>query len=412
MTPVRCRRDPHDSDAIAGVLPASVFEPATLEECLDVFRSAREAKLVLAASGGGTELGLGGSPRRLDAVISTRRLDRVIEYAPSDQVVVVEAGTTLAALQKVLAKNGQRLACDPPQADRATVGGLLSTNAFGPLRTRYGSLRDLLIGVSIMRVDATVARGGGKVVKNVAGFDLPKLVVGALGTLGLIATATFRLHPLPEATTTLRIDGVPASAVRSLVAALQEEQIEPAAMVAIGRGGAFDVLVRFEGFAAGVAEQRERTRVLLRTWAMSGQSLSEAEARAAWCAHDAARTRGNTRMKIAAPPAALAAVTAPVTSRLLEALAGGEIILYPPLGLAFVSGDSDGGPLLSEAVNAARADLAPAPGSLVVHDLPAAARSRIDVWGPPPPALALMKRVKERFDPTSRLNPGRFVGGI
>ena len=129
-------------------------------------------------------------------MLGTERLERIVEHAPLDQIVIVEAGVRLASLQDALARSGQMLALDPPWAGRATIGGLVATNAFGPRRTRYGSIRDLIIGISIVRADGTEARGGGKVVKNVAGFDVPKLMVGSLGTLGLIATVNFRLHPL------------------------------------------------------------------------------------------------------------------------------------------------------------------------------------------------------------------------
>jgi glycolate oxidase FAD binding subunit len=411
----RCGRAPTRDDAIAGVTPRFVFEPGSREECRAVFEAARADRLAVAVVGGGTELALGGRPTRLDAVVSARRLDRVLEYAPSDQVVVVEAGITLSALQAVLADKGQRLACDPPLANRATVGGLLATNAFGPLRTRHGSLRDLLIGVSILRADATVARGGGKVVKNVAGFDLPKLMVGALGTLGMIETATFRLHPVPEVSVTLRIDRMSARAVRSLVVAMRNEQVEPAAVVALGHHdsrGAFDVLVRFEGFDAGVAEQRDRTASLLREAGQSVESLSNEEATGAWREHDALRTRGTARVKVSALPAALESTASTVMPAVVDVLSNAATVLYPTLGLGFLTGDADDRVAFTAGIARARAHLGVAPGSLVVHELPAAARDAVDVWGPPPAAFALMKGVKARFDPENRLNPGRFVGGL
>ena len=139
----------------------------------------------------------------MDVELSTLGLDRMVDYTPADQVVSAEAGMTLAALQARLLENQQRLAIDPPQPERATLGGMVAANSFGPLRTRYGSVRDLIIGISIIRADGTLAKGGGKVVKTVAGFDLPKLMCGSYGTLGLIATVTLRVHPMPERTLTL-----------------------------------------------------------------------------------------------------------------------------------------------------------------------------------------------------------------
>lgn len=153
-------RDGTADDAIAGVVPRTVYTPASPSECAERLKAASAHDLAIAPIGGASELGLGAPPARLDAVVSTRRLDRVLAYAPSDQVVEVEAGVTLAALTEVLAKNGQRLACDPPNADRASIGGLLATNDFGPLRTRYGSLRDLIIGIAFVRADGALAHGG------------------------------------------------------------------------------------------------------------------------------------------------------------------------------------------------------------------------------------------------------------
>src|SRR5215468_4722777 len=206
--------------------------------------------------GGGTALALGAPPTGLDAVVRTERLTRIIEHAPADQVVIVEAGLTLAALQGQLAAHGQRLALDPPLPDRATIGGLVATAGFGPLRARYGAIRDLIIGVTLVLADGTVARGGGKVVKNVAGFDLPKVACGSLGTLGLVAAAAFRLHPLPEAVQTVLVPSIGPEQVVAVIAAVRAAQLEPTCAVALttsgasgaarAGAGAFDLGVRFE----------------------------------------------------------------------------------------------------------------------------------------------------------------------
>src|SRR5438552_15690399 len=187
----------------------------------------------------------------VETEISTARLNRVVEYAPADQVVTVECGVTLAQLQGELAKNGQRLALDPPRPAEATLGGIVAANSFGPLRTRYGSVRDLIIGVSILRADGTRAKGGGKVVKTVAGFDLPKLMCGSRGTLGMIATATFRVHPVPEETVTLLARGLDAAGVIVLVRKVRRLQLEPAANMA-HYATKYEVLIRFKSYLAGM----------------------------------------------------------------------------------------------------------------------------------------------------------------
>lgn len=405
-------RDATAADAVLGATPRLVFEPTSHAQCADAFARAREHRWSLAPVGGRTELGLGPAPTRLDAVVSARRLDRIIEHCPPDQVISVEAGITLAALQGALSEHGQRLAFDPPRADQATIGGLLATNAFGPLRTRFGSLRDLVIGVGILRADGSFARGGGKVVKNVAGFDLPKLMVGSLGTLGMIVSATFRVHPLPETQATLRIRGLDPAWVVSLAHGLRQRQLEPSAVVALGPYADLDVLVRFEGFGAGVRDQCEALMGLAGDLGRTLEALTTAEAAVAWQRHDAMRTRGNARVKVAVLPTSLRSAAADVLAPLTGALALPTTVWYPTLGLGFVAGDAVEGEVFARAVGEARAATARLGGSLIVHDLPADMRAKVDVWGPPPIALPLMKRVKDRFDPDGRLNPGRFVGGL
>jgi glycolate oxidase FAD binding subunit len=412
----RPSREPKASDAIAGVSPRVVFEPCSRQECAAVFAHARSARLSLAVVGGRTELALGAPPVRLDAVVSTGRLDRVIDYSPSDQVISVEAGITLSALQDLLAKSRQRLACDPPMQD-ATVGGLLATAAFGPLRTRYGALRDLILGVSLLRADGTHARGGGKVVKNVAGFDLPKLAAGSLGTLGMIETATFRLHPLPEAYATVKVADLAAVDVRRWVVGIREAQLEAAALVAIASGGStFHALALFEGFAAGVRDQCDGAARVARGLDRSADVLSSEEAAAVWEEHQRLRTRGNARVKLATAPSDLPACLSAAVPLLTDVLARTAVVAYPTLGIGFISGDLEApakaATAFAAAVTRARACATSAKGSLVVQELPGEAREHVDVWGPPPPSFALMKRIKERFDPEGRMNAGRFVGGL
>lgn len=403
------------SDAIQGVSPDVVYEPSTVEEAVEVLReSSREGK-ALAFVGGGTDLELGAPPARLDAVVKTGRLARVVEYAPSDQIVAVEAGMTLSQLQRTVASNGQRLALDPPQADRATLGGIVASNAFGPRRARFGSVRDLIIGVSFVRADGTLARGGGKVVKNVAGFDLPKLMVGSLGTLGLVATATFRLHPLPEEESTVLASGITARGVRALVAGIRKAQLEPTSVVAVWRGaGRFDLAVRFEGFRAGVAEQRESLTEIVRGEADGAcEILDLSAAKDFWERHDRMRTSGALRAKVAAPPAGIEQIAAEVLPSLLASCDSPAFLWYATLGVGFFCGEPKDATSAAAAVNAARTRLGDlGRGTLTLTAAPAPVREKADVWGPPPSAIALMKSVKDRLDPQRRLAPGRFVGGI
>ncbi len=395
--------------------------PATLVEAGEVLRRAAREEARVLFLGGGTELSLGAPPARVDVVLATERLDRVVEHAPLDQIVTVEAGTRLASLQDVLARSGQMLALDPPWAARATIGGLVATNAFGPRRTRYGSIRDLIIGITILRADGTEARGGGKVVKNVAGFDLPKLMVGSLGTLGLIGTVTFRLHPRPEAQETVLLGDLDADAVRQVVLAIRQAQLEPVAAAALVREGGddlgvrfdgrFELGVRFEGFEAGVRQQTRKLLELATRQGWGAEAPGPDATAGFWARHDRAREApAGFRAKLSAPPMELERVANAALGSLFPVLEQARAVCYPVLGLAFVAGEvRNAGPVVA-AVTAAREALPQ--GSVVLHAAPPEVRAGVDVWGPPPAALPLMAQVKERLDPGRRLAPGRFVGGL
>ncbi len=405
-----------DGDAILGVRPETVFEPSTAEEAAEVVRESARGGKALAFVGGGTDLELGLPPGRLDTVVRTARMARVVEHAPSDQIVIVEAGMTLEGLRAALASHRQRLALDPPLSGRKTIGGIIAANAYGPRRARYGTVRDLIIGISFVRADGTPARGGGKVVKNVAGFDLPKLMVGSLGTLGLITTATFRLHPLPEEEVTLLLSGRTAGAVRALAAALKKTQLEPTSVVAEWKeAGLFDVAVRFEGFRAGVAEQRERLAgLVLGEGAGACETLDEPGARAFWSRHDELRAAPPLRAKLTALPTHVEPVAKDILPGLLSALESPSFLWYATLGVGFLAGTpSDAGTdSAARAIQTGRERVAALGGTLTLQAAPAPIRERLDMWGPPPPSLPLMRSIKDRLDPQGRLAPGRFVGGI
>ena len=401
-------------DAILGVQPAAVYEPATLPEAAETVGAATREGRRLAFVGGETELEVGAAPEGLDAVVRTARLQKVLDYAPSDQVVTAEAGVTLSALQEAVSKNGQRLALDPPLPARATLGGIVAANTFGPRRARFGSVRDLIIGITIVRADGVVARGGGKVVKNVAGFDLPKLMVGSLGTLGLIADVTFRLHPLPEESVTLLVPDRKASEVWELVGKMRQAQLEPVSVVAIWRsGGLFETAIRFEGFAAGVAEQTARLKALVAAELHCAcDELPAVAASSFWERHDQLRVGSPVSAKVAVLPGQLEAIASDVVPALAGGLEKPGFAWYATLGLGFASGHAGDPGKAASALSSARATVERLGGSLVLRAAPPPVRERVPVWGSAPPALALMKSVKQRLDPGRCLAPGRFVGGI
>lgn len=406
-------------DAVLGVTPRLAIEPATVPEAAEALRALAADGLAVTFVGGGTDLELGAPPARLDAVLHTRRLSRIREHAPADQIVAVEAGITIAELQRALAAHGQRLALDPPFPERATAGGVVAANAFGPRRTRFGPVRDLVIGMTLVRADGVVARGGGKVVKNVAGFDLPRLLCGSLGTLGLVAEVVFRLHPLPEASATVTVAGLSAAQVRAAAVAALDDRLEPVALAALGEGAGFRLAFRFEGFGPGVAEQAERLAGSLAREGRAVERLAGPDEAAIWARHEALRGGGDVRARASFAPAALAAAVEAL--RPLEgALRGGALVLHPVLGIALVAGRLEDAAAAALAIEDARTALArgagaPRPGvvgTLVLTAAPPALRALADPWGPPPPALELMRRLKRELDPDGRLAPGRFAGGI
>lgn len=405
-------RDGTAADGILGVDPLRVLEPATVEEAAAAMARCAADQLAVGFVGGGTDLGTGYPPSRVDVVIRTGGLSRLVDHAPGDQVVTAEAGMTVAALQRALSVHGQRLALDPPFPDRATLGGVVAANAFGPLRSRYGSARDLILGASLVRADGTAARGGGKVVKNVAGFDVPRLLVGSLGTLGLVTSVTFRVHPLPEATGAVVFPGLDPSQAWSLALAWREAQLEPGAATAIASSDRLDLSVTFEGFAPGVESQSRRLLEIAGRLGLQGARATDAEVASFARRHDAVRETGAFRARISAPPSRLADVARQVLPPLLGELSPSLAVAYPTLGLAVVSGDPVGAPALAKGVEQARHALAAMGGSLVVTEAAPAVRAALDVWGPPPPALDLMRSMKDRLDPDHRLAAGRFVGGL
>jgi len=392
------------------VVAGRTCTPTSLDDAQRVLRDAASAQETVAFVGGGTEIGFGYALRAVDVLVETTRLDRVVEYQPADMVVEVEAGITLAAVQATLRPHGQRLALDPPQAERATLGGLVATNAFGPRRARYGSLRDLIVGISLIRADGARVRGGGKVVKNVAGFDLPKIAVGSLGSLGMIATATFRLHPLPETAAALRISGLGVDDVATLVRETQARQLEPVAILACRERGHYDFDIVFEGFAAGVAEQVERFGTLARTGGFAAEVVEPADA---FARDGGFRGAGECRLRFAIPPAELARFERDALVPLDRALPASRTVAYPTLGVMFASVRTGGIAGASDALAAARRTAELLGGNAVVLEAgdPVVAE-RLDVYGALSPSFSLMRGLKDRFDPAHRLNPGRFLGKL
>lgn len=379
------------AEGVLGVEPALVAAPEDLAEAADVMRVAAEKGLAVVPRGAGTRLGWGAPPERCDLLIDTHRLDGLVEHTAGDLVAKAEAGLSMERLGQRLAERGQRLALDVPLPG-STVGGTIATGAAGPLRTLYGTPRALVIGLTIVRADGQVARSGGKVVKNVAGYDLGRLFCGSYGTLGLIVEATFRLHPIPAASAyvTCTVRG-PEDAHDAVQTVLHS----PAAPSAVEYTNPGTVTVLLEGVPGGVSARAGQTAGLLGENAEITETAPEGWGR---------YPDGTTLIDISAPPPSLRALLTmlgPDIAATWSASGHGHVGLPPGMAPDEVA----------DLLGRLRGVLARHHGHAVVRYAPEEVRGVIDLWGPVP-ALTLMRRVKDQFDPGHRLSPGRFAGGI
>ena len=405
---------------VDGVEAGFVARPRSVEEASQVLAAAAAEGLAVTFAGGGSKLGLGNPPERIDLVVQTGGLDQVLEHAAGDLVVRAQAGVRLADLQETLAPAGQLLALDPPEP-RATLGGVVAANASGPRRLRYGTVRDLIIGITVVLADGTVARAGGKVVKNVAGYDLAKLFCGSLGTLGMVTEVIFRLHPRPAAAAvvTLQVDGPEEAgqAVRRLARTTLEPSAVELTLDEWGWPGRLTVV--FEGIQPGVEAQAAAAAELL------GQ-VGEAAVAGPGGIEAALSQLGalpfekaELACKATFPPAELAGVLADLLGG--RSYLAGPVTAHAATGVLWMASglcegdlpaDSPTFPMAVRVITEARERLAARGGSLVLVKGSPELKRAVDVWGPPGDAIGLMRRVKERFNPDRRLSPGRFLGGI
>jgi len=395
-------------DSVDGVMPRTVIEPGSPEEVARVLKTATEAGLCVIPCGGATKIEWGNPPRSADLIVSTRRLNRVVEHAWADMTATVEAGCPFQRLQQTLAEHGQRLALDPLWPETATVGGVLATNDSGPLRIRFGSLRDLVIGITLALPDGTLAKSGGKVVKNVAGYDLPKLAIGSLGTLGVITQAIFRLHPVPREVRIVGFRARDQQAMSELLLSILGSTLVPTGLqVRAADSAPPEIDVRFEGTAAGCEQQIAQA---LRHAAGVTQVDPQTDA---WDAR-AALWNGNEPSLVAKftlLPSGLGVFfdLLRTTSEKLH-LSWRAVAQGVAVGLLRVEGPNCAA--LVAAAQDLRHNLEQSGGSLIILRCPAEVKSQIDVWGSAGDALPLMRNVKAQFDPTGTLNLGRFIGGI
>ena len=390
-----------DRHGVDDVIPAFVAAPTSVDQLAETLAKANELGAAVIPRGAGSLMALGNPPARYDVALSTAKLDRMLEYEPADLTIAVEAGMTLGRLQELLHKQGQFLPIDGLQ--EATIGGLLAVGLGGPSQHAYGWPRDWLLGCRTVLADGTVVRAGGRVVKNVAGYDLTRMAVGSLGTLGVIAEVTLKVAPAPAAQETLLAAHADTAAA-----------FEVARTVA-GRGLALRAIAVLENQAvywlAGSSAAVERTRNEVRELTADVQTslLTGDEADRWWSALDRLDATSDVTLRASVPPSALTGAMGMLSSLAEEVSI--KRVAFPATGVVLArltEGSTEG---YAQIVERARGDILERGGSLLVTGAPAVVKERIDAWGDSP-GLALMRRLKEEFDPKATLNPGRFVGGI
>lgn len=382
---------------IAGREAAAVLTPRSLAELQAIVASSDGATLVPVA--GRTRVSLGNAPTgQFQLLDLDEAITGTIEHQPDDMTLTVPATATIASINAQLAASRQQLTIDPPHPARATVGGTLSVGSGGPLRGRYGLPRDAVLGMTVLRADGELVHAGGRVVKNVTGYDLMRTWTGALGTLGIIISANFRVQPIPECID-LTSRGISLSEALAATDALIRNDARPEIVEIVASGDRWRLHTRIPAPLGGLAldslpdpgEEDDET------WLAASRDLGFGE-------DDAATIR------VAAPFSRLEGIMS-----LLHDLEPSETVVRPTGSAIIASWKQDATPPVRAAaptIERIRRELTAAGGSVTVERMPGSWRQEIDPWGEPPGSFPIMQRLKGAYDPGRRLNAGRFIGGI
>jgi glycolate oxidase FAD binding subunit len=421
--------------AVDGVVPTLVARPGTQEQVEAAVAACGKAGAAIAPWGGGTAMGLGNAPARLDVVLCLGRLSRIVEFDAANLVVSAEAGVRMADLQQLLATKREVLPLDCACMDRRTVGGVIATNASGPSRLLYGTARDLVLGLRVVLGNGERVRCGGKVIKNVSGYDMNKVFIGSLGTLGIITEATFKLLPMPATRATVTgVFGDLAQAAAVVKRVLESfllpeamELLDPQALATVaaslglaGGSAGYGVAVSLAGSPETVERQvRDFTQLFTDGKAVRTSALGADASPAAWRELRGALDRvggANDRVavKIAVPISRTSGFVAKAEELGRRQGWRGAIAAHAGSGVVrAVYAIGAGAPEpVRDAIEALRREAERAEGSLVVEAAPAALKRHLEAWGKPGEALSVMRRMKTEYDPRGFLNPGRFLGGI
>ena len=387
----------------------SQVTPSSPQEVADVLRSAADDDRAVVPVGGGGALAI-GNPTTTGAIgVSTRGLSRVIDYQPTDMTLSVEAGVSLADVTAVLAAHGQMLPIEAPIPATATIGGLLATALTGPRRYGGGTLRDVIIGITVAYSDGTVGKAGGLVVKNVSGFDMMRIHYGALGTLGVITSANFKVLPIPRSEFTVVHSLVSLRHADDVLTGLRPPSVRPVSLVLRLRDGTWNLIARFEGRESGLKAVATSVGGFLDL----DQRLDDRDSMAYWQRHMDDRTftsREEVRIQIRALPSEILSVAERALAALRDAgMGASRAEIEPGIGQASVSWVNVGVDSAS-VIQAIRKSTGGS--SITVLTAPDAVKALIDVWADAPGSIDLMRRMKQEFDPGCVLNPGRFAGKI
>ena len=406
------------TDAIDGVQPNWVVQPGSVDELRATVAQARDEGLSLVPRGRGRHLEIGNPPTSADVVVCTESLDRILNHEPGDMTVRVQSGCTLQELQEVLAEKDQWLPIDPACRKETTIGGLLATNLSGPLRASQGTARDLLIGLRTVGHDGTLVSGGGHVVKNVAGYDLPKMHIGALGTLGIIVDATFKVRPRPAQEIAVAVDSDDCL-VASAAALELRDACEPLWLEILSprsQGEAWRTIVGAGGSEEDVDAAAARYEEVARKLAGTSERVEDASDLRHSIA-DGTAENGRTVLRLATLPTRVGAWLQSLQNAAQAHSLGLHVRANPTNGVVHATLDAkDEDPSLMTLVGELRPGLEREGGALVVERTEAQNKRGLvsvgGVWGDPGPGLELMRALKNTYDPDARLAPGRFVGGI
>ena len=409
------------SDAVDGINPKVVVTPSTSEQLCQLLSTANQEGLAVSPRGGGTQLSLGNRIDRLDIVTDLTALNQVVQHNAADLTLIVEAGITLASLREVLAAEGQFLPLDAPLPECATIGGTLAAGVSGPLKWQYGSARDLVIGMKVAQPDGRITQSGGNVVKNVSGYDMARLHVGGLGTLGIITEVAFKLIPLPRHETTLIAHFDTADASFATALAIFNSGVMPIALTVFNQPAAsrllpdcgaenmYSLAVKLGGRPRTLSRMENETLSLVRENAAAVDRLDD-DAGALWSglADFGYREQDEAVMsaRISVLPDRLAD-----TSGTLSHPGQAAIVAQPGYGMMNAHW-FDSGAELAAGILTARQAVHAVGGSLIVESAPLDVKDQIDVWDYTGDSLEIMRRLKEQYDPNGILNPNRFIGGI